>query len=65
MNLCLILTLDWMTVCISCTQIAGTLKQTEQGYFEGGPGYGCTSPARAISSRSGVESGSVFSSSVG
>ena len=35
----------------SCTQVAGTLtsdvlKQTEHGYLDG-PGFGCTSPARA------------------
>ena len=41
----------------SCAQVAGTLasdvfKQTEQGYLDG-PGFGCTSPARANSRSSG------------
>ena len=34
------------------------LNQTEQGYL-GGPAFGCTSPARAISRSSGSKSGPV------
>ena len=34
------------------------LKQNEHGYL-GGPGFGCTSPARAISRSSGSKSGPV------
>ena len=39
------------------------LKQTEQGYLDG-PGFGCTSPARANSRSSGSQSGPVVSGSV-
>ena len=40
------------------------LKQTEQTYFEGGPGFGGTSPTRAISRMSGSQFGPVVCDSV-
>ena len=52
----------------SCTQVVGTLasdvfEADEPGYL-GGPGFGCTSPTRAISRSSGSKSGPVVSGSV-